>query len=143
SLHAVVLLWLLAVGLGFALLLQYSMTPGQLAEPAGSWPAGTGLAPLGVRPRLVMVLHPHCSCSRASLVELEKLRERLGERVQITLVFVQPEGMPEAWTRSELWRSAEAFAEVETRVDPGGAVADAFGVRTSGHVLLYGPGGEL
>lgn len=138
-----ILLWALAVAAGYGLLFEYSVTPGEAARPPERWPASIALRPPQGRPRLVMVVHPHCACTRASLAELDRLWTSLAGRVEASVLFVQPEGEDAAWPRTALWEAAARLGDVELRVDAAGRLAEALGVRTSGHVLLYGAGGGL
>ena len=49
----------------------------------------------------------------------------------------------EDWTRTPLWSDAAVLPNTTAMADPGGALAKQFGVKTSGHVLLYSADGKL
>jgi len=66
-------LWLLVVGIGLSFLLGYENTPGVAAKALESWPADSQIQPAPGRATLVMLVHPHCPCSRASVGELALL----------------------------------------------------------------------
>jgi len=48
-----------------------------------------------------------------------------------------------SWTKSATWHAAAAIPRVDVVADPYGATARAYGVATSGTVLLYSPAGDL
>ena len=94
------------------------------------------------RPTLLMFLHPFCPCSQASVDELADLAGRCGDRVSVHAVvrrtdFLEKEGP------GGIARSLAELPGIKTWQDGGGAEAARFGVRTSGHVLLYDPQGRL
>jgi len=136
-------LWLAAIGAGARVLWSYQSTPGEHAAERRLWPAASRLPRDPARPTLVLVAHPHCACTRASLAELAGLMRRLRGRVAARVVFVRPAGLPAGWERTDTWRTAQGIPEVTVWADPGGVEAARFGARTSGQVLLYGQDGRL
>lgn len=140
---ALVTLWGAAVALGFFVLVHYSVTPGASADAPAEWPSGTALPLSSEEPTLVMVVHPRCSCSRASIAELSRLMTRLRGRVDAHVLFVQPPGFERAFTQSDLWTGASIIDGVTVHVDEGGREARTFGAHTSGQVYLYEQGGRL
>lgn len=136
-------IWLAVIALGLGLLLAYSFTPGTLAQAPPRWPASSRLARVGDRPTLVMVAHPHCSCTRASIAELARLMTRLSGQLSGYVVFIKPDGMDRDWERTDLRSSAARIDGIQVIDDPGGAEARRFGAVTSGQVYLYDKGGEL
>src|SRR5262249_29850459 len=94
-------------------------------------------------PALVMLAHPMCPCTRASLAELARLSRRLEGRVTTHVLFIRPDGTPDSWAHSDLWDLARAIPGVEAVEDPGAREAARFGGMTSGQVLLYGADGHL
>lgn len=135
--------WLAAIALGMGALAAYSFTPGAQADAPPGWPAESGLRLSADKPTLVMVAHPHCSCSRASIAELARLMSRLGGQVAGYVVFVKPQGVAEDWERTDLWESVALIDGVALVGDPGGEVAAHFGAATSGQTYLYGSDGRL
>lgn len=101
------------------------------------WPAGSALEPARDRHTLIMVAHPQCTCSRASIAELARLTSRLRERVATYVLFLKPVGTDSDWTRSGLWKDAAALAGVTVIADEGGRKADRFGALTSGQTYLF------
>src|SRR5262245_28219689 len=116
-------LWLAALGVGARVLWTYQSTPGAAAVGRARWPAASRLPRDPARPTLVLVAHPHCVCTRASLAELAVLMRRLPGRVAGRVVFVRPGGMPAGWEKTDTWRSAQGIPGVTVWVDPGGVEA--------------------
>ena len=138
----VVAIWGAAIMTGLGLLLGYSLTPGQAAQSPSRWPAHVSLARSGNRPELVMVAHPYCPCTRASISELAWVMTRLKGQVTATVLFFEDETTPDL-KRSEHWASAARIDGVRVVADPEGKQANQFGAFTSGQVYLYDKGGVL
>src|SRR5687768_7810135 len=64
-------LWLAAVAGGTSFMLDYSETSGVAAKAPLQWPRSSQIVPSASQPTLLMFVHPHCPCSRASLSELD------------------------------------------------------------------------
>jgi hypothetical protein len=145
--HRIILLvalaWLAVVGAGIAFVTRYSGTPGVQAAAPERWPADSAVERATDRPTLVMLAHPRCACTRATLGELAALMERVGDRVSARVLFVEPEGVEATWTQTDLWRSAAAIPGVEVIRDVHGAEAHRFGAETSGQALVYDASGRL
>jgi len=135
--------WLLVVGAGIAALGVYSNTVGRSGETPQRWPADCGLGRVEDRPALVLIAHPRCPCTRATLGELDKLLAQNRQPLQIHVLFVLPPGMAQDWVETDLWRTALQLPGVEVHRDLGGVSARRFGARTSGQVVLYARDGRL
>lgn len=131
------IVWATAVAFGSASLLNYRSTPGAAGKPSRSWPAASGILPDRRLPTLVMVAHPHCPCTRASIEELARVLTRARKRVAAYVLFYRPERFPRGWERTDLWGRAAALPGVTPLPDPEGRTARLFGAVTSGHVFLY------
>jgi hypothetical protein len=140
---AVGALWLTTVVAGLALLAQYERDPGVAAEARVEWPAGSKLTRDAEGPTLVMLAHPRCTCTRASLAELAELLARAERRPKTYVVFIKPETMPGDWEQSDLWQTAREIPGVSVVRDDGGIEADRFGAETSGQTFLYDTDGRL
>jgi hypothetical protein len=90
-----------------------------------------------------MLVHPQCPCSRASIEELAVLMARSRGLVNAHVLMLKPEGQPEEWAQTDLWRSAAAIPGVTVTRDDGGREADLFEASYSGHALLYDAEGRL
>ncbi|MDB5311500.1 MAG: hypothetical protein JWO38_5702 [Gemmataceae bacterium] len=132
-----VAVWLGAVGIGFAGWHSYEVTPGAGGRPGN--PAGPNRGEW----ELVLFVHPHCPCSRASLAELAEIVPGAPTGVVTEIAFVCPPTVPAMWERGQSWDSATRMAGVRVRVDGGGAAARRAGATTSGCVVLTAPDGRV
>lgn len=128
--------WLAAVAAGLGLYHGYEATPGPAAA-ATVEPAGTGSV------RVVMYVHPHCPCTRASLAELAEVVARAPAGVTVEVVFVRPPGVPPGWERGANWDAAAGLPGVAVRADVGGVEARRAGAAASGLVAVTGPTGGV
>jgi hypothetical protein len=139
----VVSVWILSVAGGMFALEVYKHSPGpQVAAPI-LWPANSALERIPGTATLVMMSHPRCPCTRASLAELEILLSQYRDRLTVYIIFVQPKGVRYEWTQTDLWRTASRIQGAHVLVDPDATESDHFKGLTSGHVVLYGPEGNL
>jgi len=135
--------WLVALWIGNRALLAYAYTPGPAAMAPMRWPAGSTIAgPKGL-PMILVMAHPKCPCTRATIEELATLMAQLHARATATVVFVHPEGMQKDWEKTDLWRSAERIPGVSVSSDPDGVEASRFGALASGQTMLFNGKGEL
>ena len=139
----VIVLWLFALGVGVQFVLAYENSPGTVGGVPKVWPAASRVQRSLTLPTLVMMVHPQCPCSRASIGELELLMMESSELVNANVVFVRPAGFPDEWEKTDLWRKAAAIRGVTISVDQGGIEARRFGSQTSGQVMLYSAQGQL
>jgi len=137
------LLWLLAVGTGFAFILNYQSASGHAGAAPERWPSTAQISPDPKRDTLVMFAHPQCPCTRASMEELNRLLARHHGQVTTHVLFIQPQSFTANQVQSDLWRSAEAMPGVTVYTDINGVQAKLFGAETSGYVLLYDAQGRL
>jgi hypothetical protein len=136
-------LWMGGVMSGMWLLWAYSNTPGQAAQPSALWPVESCIERTPGRATLVLVAHPRCPCTRASLGELALLMARCQELVTASVLFYQPEDFADEWAQTDLWQSASTIPGVQVKRDRGGVEARRFQAATSGQVLLYDARGSL
>ncbi len=134
--------WLLVTLAGLAAVARYDNTAGVAAAAHGEWPRDSRLRPATDAPTLVMVAHPRCTCTRASLDELAEILARTAHRPRTYVVFtaMQPADRHEV---TDLWNRASRLTDVTVVRDADGREAAAFGAETSGQVFLYGATGEL
>ncbi len=137
------LTWMLIILGGFWVLWGYENTPGRAGVPPSNWPADSRVQRHSNQFTLVMLVHPHCPCTRASINELALIMARGKGRLTAHVLFLKPDGTGPAWERSDLWHSASMIPGVEVMADEGGAEARVFNAGTSGQVLLYDAGGRL
>lgn len=134
--------WSALVVAGFALLWTYEATPGAQQPAPPHWPAASRLRPDPSRPTLVLAIHPHCPCSRATLEELAEIMARCGDRLRTHVLFYYPAGEEEDWAHGGMWERAAAIAGVQIWGDVEGVEGQRFGAATSGHAVLYSAAGE-
>lgn len=139
---AAVVAWIGGIAWGASALVRYSLEPGPAGIAPAVWPGGALPARDPNRHTLVLFLHPRCPCSRATLAEVERLAARAAGACEILVVFTIPPGESEAWARTGLWDAAARIPGARRLIDRG-ALARAFGVRTSGGAVLYTPDGRL
>lgn len=136
-------LWLAGVGFGLTQLWAYENAPGVAAVAPKTWPDASRVPHLDTRSTLIVLLHPQCSCSHATVAELARLHARVGDALHTYVFVYSPAGAPREWVRSSLWREASAIPGVTVIADPDGREARRFGAATSGQALLYDRGGHL
>lgn len=140
---ASITLWLLVVGVGLSVLWGYENTPGAAAKPSVLWPADSRIQRAPDRATLVMTVHPHCPCTRASIGELAQLMAQSQGRVTAYVLFLKPAGFSDNWEKTDLWQSAAGIPGVVPVIDYEGAEASRFKAKTSGQTALYDAEGRL
>jgi hypothetical protein len=136
-------LWLGSAIAGLFVVWSYDNAPGAAAKAHDQWPAETTLARAADRPTLVLLAHPQCSCTRATLGELAEALARAKSLPRTYVVFLKPSSMPDGWEKTELWNSASALPDVTVVADEDGREAGRFGAVTSGQTFLYDARGSL
>lgn len=134
--------WTLMTGVGIHFLWNYENAHGPTAMVPAHWPANSRVRPATDRATLVMLAHPHCPCTRASIGELARLMAQADGRVTAYVLFVKPEGSADDWEKTDLWQSAASIPGVHVLVDDG-AEALRFHAVTSGQTALYDVAGRL
>ena len=139
------LLWSIAIATGWVTLLRYDYEsrPEESGPVPARWPTGSRIERDHDCATLVMLAHPRCPCTRASIGELALLMAHCQGRLRAHVLFFRPVGASDVGAKTDLWWSAAAIPGVTVAHDDGGAEARRFHVATSGHTLLYGAQGEL
>ena len=133
--------WLLATAAGMVWFVVYSQTPGDTGTAPLTWPGGDTVSRAGGKPTLVLALHPACTCSQATLDQLERLTVSHPGVFDVVVLFAGYDGLPAG---ADVIGPALARHRDFRRVDdPGAAIARRFGALTSGHALLYDEAGRL
>ncbi len=141
---AAALVWLAGVGSGLWVLWAYDNRPGVGASAPGQWPAHTSLTRSADGPTLLLVAHPQCTCTSASLDELAEILARAASnRPKTFVLFLKPSSFEDGWEQTDLWRRAAALPNVTVLRDDDGTEAHRFGVETSGQTMLYDDRGTL
>jgi hypothetical protein len=135
--------WIAAVASGLGVLMRYESTPGRVGIVGKSWPAASTILQSGTHPTLIMLAHPHCPCTRASIGELAQIMADTQGKLNASVLFLKPPGTGSDWDDTELRRSAAAIPGVTVLTDADGTEAARFGATTSGHTLLFDRTGAL
>jgi hypothetical protein len=135
--------WLAGAVAGLAVLWTYDNAPGSSAHAPVRWPAESSLVLSARRPTLVLLAHPQCSCTRASLAELAEALAHMQSPPKTYVLFLKPDGFSEGWEQTDLWQRAAAIPDVTVVRDDAGREAQRFGAVTSGQTLLYDVHGRL
>jgi len=138
----IVLGWLSVVSAGTVLVWSYNHRPGQPAAAPEHWPTHSKIERKH-GDTLIIVAHPKCPCTRATLEELAKLLTHTQGRVETFILFARPKGVPNDWSETDLWQKATAMPGVTVLNDQDGIEAQRFGAHVSGQALLYDPNGQL
>jgi hypothetical protein len=138
--------WLALALVGGAWATRHSAIAGQSAAAPETWPTESRLERAPGKPTLIVLVHPRCTCSQATVSELARLLARVPGRASAIVVFVKPPGVTgdrAAWDNGDLRRAAERIAGVRVVVDEQGEEALRFHASTSGQTLLYSTDGAL
>lgn len=135
--------WLSVVGAGLWILWGYENTPGASAKPPVMWPAESRIQPAQGSSTLILVAHPHCPCTRATIGELASIMAHTQGRLNAYVLFLRPNGFTEDWEKTDLWHTASMIPGVSVLIDEDGAEARRFNSSTSGQTILYDAGGRL
>ena len=100
---AVATFWAAAIAVGVRGLLHYENAPGAVANVPSTWPASQ-IRLASDRPTLIMLAHPHCPCTRASVGELAEVMADVHGKVAAFVLFSQPAGSGPDWAETGLRR---------------------------------------
>jgi hypothetical protein len=130
---ALTILWALLVVAAFITVLRYSTNAGALATP----PQHIVDAPQTVMAHFFV--HPKCPCTLASAEMLDRVLTRAGitRPGTVTAHIFQPTAVDHRWARTELVARLERIPAVRCIPDLDGSLSRAFGITTSGHLLVY------
>lgn len=137
------MIWVATVAAAYEAIRRFETTPGLPASAPRAWPATTAVPRAPGSWSLVMLVHPHCSCSRASVKELGEIVEKSQRDVQTTVLVYRPREMKEGWERTNVYDGATRIRRARVLVDHDGAEAQLFGGFTSGQTFLYDDQGRL
>ncbi len=137
------LIWTATVGAMYQTIRRFETTPGREARALSSWPTKSRLALARDRWTLVMLIHPRCGCSRASLQELERIIELSGTSLQTYVLVYRPTDLRSRWEKTDVVDAATHLQRARIVTDADGREARLFGGFTSGQTFLYDRGGRL
>jgi hypothetical protein len=136
-------IWGCGVAGGMAALWHYAAQPGASGEAPAKWPAGSAITASAERATLVMSVHPHCPCTRASIEELSHLMTQAQGLVSAYVLVWTPADGDAAWAHTALADAAAGIPGVTVVADEGGLEAARFGALTSGNTVIYDRRGRL
>jgi hypothetical protein len=136
-------LWVCSLLTMFALVWRYKLAPGDAPEAPEVWPSESKLARSPDRANVVMIAHPQCTCTRASMKELARLADELHGAAKIHVVLVRPEGTDAGYEDGVVADLAAAIPAVDLVVDIDGIEAKRFGAVVSGSTMVYGRDSKL
>ncbi len=128
------------------LLNRYSASPGTPANPPAALSKQASDSVFKASPgkfSVVMVVHPLCQCSRASLDNLQEILMRASGKIQAFVVVNSPDDASAEWTNSDMVRTARQIPGVRVVNDPGAHISARLGAVTSGQVYVFSDHGRL
>lgn len=134
--------WLFVLVGVFSVAHFYGLNPGKQTSLQKSIPSSMEF-------KLKLFLHPKCPCSRATLIELNKIQANIGDnpKLKTEVWFFYPEELSpsqlRSWNDTAIYRMAEGNPKLTVHLDPGGSEAKSYGAFTSGQTYLYHPDGHL
>lgn len=143
TLPSMLVLWLVVMGIGFAILSRYEITAGQSSILQPQWPDGSRIPRDAGRATLVMFVHPHCPCSRASIAQLASIVTHFPGKVHAHVVVYKPTGTDDRWMKTDIWSDVSILPGVTITPDLDGNEAGRFHAVTSGQTMLYDRRGRL
>ena len=142
QLAAACVIWVSALLWGAGSLWGHARQPGEAGSAPLFWPQQSRIQPEPGLPTLVMMAHPQCACTKASLCELARLMTQLQGRLRAFVIFYQPAAFPASWVETDSWQAAHHIPGVTVMRDDG-CEASLFRSHTSGQTLLYDAEGNL
>lgn len=143
ALSIAALVWAATVAAAYQAIRRFESTPGHAAIAPSSWPARSAVRRAEGAWTLVMLVHPHCSCSRASVKELEAVLEKAPPSVRSYVLVYRPREFAAGWERTDVYDAATRLRRAHVLIDEDGREAALFGGFTSGQTFLYDGGGQL
>lgn len=137
------LAWLAAVAFGLRFVLNYDGAAGPVGDVPQKWPAHSALHHATDRLTLVMLAHPRCPCTRATVGELAQIMATAQGKIDAYVLFYRPSDAKSDWDETDLRQSAAAIPGVKTVSDIDGVEAKHFGAETSGHTEIFDRNGKL
>lgn len=135
-------IWLAGLGGGLTALARYENRPGAIGETPGDWPATSRIARSNHDYTLVMLAHPRCPCTRASVNELAQIMAHVRGKLSACVLFLKPRDAGADWDDTNLQRQAAAIPGVTTMSDVDGEEAKRFGGETSGFAIVFDRDGK-
>lgn len=136
------LTWLVVIGVGMFILIDYSSAPGVPADVCDTWPSETLLERNESATTVLVFLHPRCPCSRATVTMLARTLASSASNAEVRALFFCPADEPSTWAQTDMWHDVERIAPGAAILDTDGRESELFGASTSGHVLVFDKSGQ-
>ncbi len=137
-----VAIWAAMVGIGFVWLTAYSTRPSVPANVSSTMPHGVFNLTENENPKMVVFIHPRCSCSSSTLKELARLVGENQNSFDLKIVFYRPDFEAADWVESDLMESAQQIPTASIGIMNETEI-ESFGVVTSGQTIVYDSLGNL
>ncbi|HKX83686.1 MAG TPA: hypothetical protein VJL58_05680 [Pyrinomonadaceae bacterium] len=141
--EAINLFWIALFIAGITVLMRYENGAGVPAIAPVDWPVASRIPRPADRATLIVFVHPHCPCSRATINELARLMASTEDRLATHVIFIKPEGVSSNWEKTDTWTNAAAIPGVTVIRDDQGLESELFGAQTSGQSMLFSKEGKL
>lgn len=135
--YCLVGVWLSCVGTGFLMLFLYQFTPGPVTTVPSHWPEAANIEIKSEAFNLVVLIHPQCSCTLATLEELDKVLRNSPQNYHCHFLVFDPHHKPTTWQNTYQETLLRQFSNATVTYDLEGLEAKKFGLIVSGHVLLF------
>jgi hypothetical protein len=139
------MIWIATVTVGAVAMLRHEFDGQAEVHAPAAWPSELGVFnPAGRALSLVMVAHPDCPCTRASIAQLERLlAQSAGQTQAIVFVYQMPGVSRDELQNEDFWKRLEQIANLRPIADPAGAIAERLGADVSGSAAAYDREGKL
>jgi len=138
------MLWLAAIAGSAYAVVEYQYTPGVGARPPAQFSGDERIKLSPDRNTLIMLAHPLCPCTDASVNELSAMLARNSDKLKTYVLFLSPSTPPSDWdAHSRLRQKVERIQGVTVLEDIDGKAARQFNAMTSGQTFVYSPSGAL
>jgi hypothetical protein len=128
---------------GICALFAFNGTAGVETTGPARWPEGASIKRSRSVPTLLVFAHPFCSCTGATLEELDKVLARGKSGAPAPAISILFSRSDPTWKPGDLWKQAARIPGANPVWDEDGQEARIFGARTSGLVFLFDSRGNL
>ena len=135
--------WGLAVVACSAAIIWSSRQPGAIGQSPNRLPALSDLSPIPGSTTLIIAVHPHCPCTHATVVNLERVLQSAQASCTTVALLYTPHEQGKTWSDTELVNQLSRLPNTRLVRDDDGRTAAQIGMHTSGQVLFYDAGGAL
>lgn len=130
------IIWIGLVMGGLWSLENFSGSAGKSTRAPASLPLESRLVSKSGKPLFLVFIHPKCSCSHATYIELKKLKPYL-QGVEVKVIFNLFDQQSTDWSKTDLWEKFSSLPDVEMVIDSKSRETKIYQVTTSGHAFLY------